>query len=67
MKNIEVLSSHRIDLLWDKKSGKLKLTLKHNNIVKGAKFSKDENEILSWRKDKTVKIWDKKSGKKLLI
>jgi WD40 repeat protein len=35
------------------------LVLKHNGNVDGAKFSKDENEILSWSSDNTVKLWDK--------
>jgi WD40 repeat protein len=42
------------------------LVLKHNDNVYGAKFSKDENEILSWSGNR-VKLWDKKSGKELLV
>jgi hypothetical protein len=31
------------------------LVLKHNDVVWGAKFSKDEKEIISWTKDGVVK------------
>ena len=41
------------------------LVLKHNNIVNGAKFSKDENEILSWSDDGVVKTYKLYRDRKL--
>ena len=46
---------------------KLKNIFGHNESVKGVIYSKNENEILSLNGDKTVRVWDKKSGKELLV
>jgi WD40 repeat protein len=58
-------SDDKIVRLWDKKSGKELLVLKHNDSVWGAKFSKDGNEILSWSEDGVVKTYKLYRDRKL--
>jgi WD40 repeat protein len=32
--------------------------MKHDGVVNGASFTKDERRILSWSEDKTLRLWD---------
>jgi len=45
--------------LWDANTGKLKVAeMKHKGLVRGAVFNQQENQILSWSDDGSIKIWD---------
>jgi hypothetical protein len=38
---------------------------RHDDGVRGARLSRDESRILSWSRDKTVRLWDVASGRQI--
>ena len=46
---------------------KLKLILEHNDVILGVILSKDEQRILFWSEDNTIRICDTNTGKELLV
>jgi WD40 repeat protein len=52
--------------IWEMPSGKLLRTIKaHKELIQDVSFSEDNN-IVSASLDKTVKIWDSKTGDNLM-
>jgi len=43
--------------VWDKKTGREQLRLKHKDLVTG--ILNDSNKIFTWSLDKTIKVWEK--------
>jgi WD40 repeat protein len=53
--------------LWDAATGQEVLPpLRHEDLVRGAVFSDDENRILTWSDDKTARLWDAATGQEML-
>ena len=56
--------------LWDASSGKRKIpsdcgenpVLCHHGRVRGAKFTSDGAQILSWSDDRSIRLWDAQNG-----
>ena len=50
--------------LWDARTGRrIGEPLRHDDEVRGAVFSQNENQILTWSDDKTARLWDARTGR----
>ncbi len=59
-------SSHNTAKLWNARTGKEILSLKHSQYVTSAIFSPDGTKILTASGDNTAKLWNARTGKEIL-
>ena len=48
--------------LYDLETGELSMTFVHDHSVIGARFSANGQQLLTWSRDATVRIWDVETG-----